>query len=108
MFKKFVQKLIIYFIFKILDRLIPSIPQRVNYILWIEDIIDQYFDHKSKEEKKINLIDCGTGASCVFPLISTRLNDNWFFLATEIDDLSLEIAKRNCESNNLDNRIKGN
>lgn len=85
------------------DRLIPAIPQRLNYILWLEDILNNCFD----DLKQLNLIDCGTGASCVFPLISVKMNKNWHFLATELDDYSLEIAKKNCEANQLSNQIKG-
>ena len=85
------------------NRLIPSIPQRVNYVLWLEDIVRSCFDRS----ERIDLIDCGTGASCVFPLIAVRMNPNWNFVATELDDYSLECAKQNCESNQLADRIKG-
>lgn len=63
-----------------LNRLIPSIPQRLNYLLWLEDIIDGCFTNL----ESVNLIDIGTGASCVFPLVGCKLKDNWYFLATEI------------------------
>lgn len=86
-----------------LDRLIPSIPQRVNYVLWLEDLVRACFDSASK----VNLIDCGTGASCVFPMISVRMNRNWSFVATELDDYSLECARQNCKSNQLESQIKG-
>lgn len=90
-----------------LDRLIPSIPQRLNYILWLEDIIEKCIDDDEFKAGRLDLIDLGTGASCVFPLVSARTNDDWHFLATELDDYSLVCARQNCESNNLSNRITG-
>ena len=87
-----------------LDRLIPSIPQRLNYILWLDDILNNC---NFNSLKRVNLIDCGTGASCVFPLVSIQINKNWHFLATELDDYSLEYAKQNCDLNQLSSQIKG-
>ena len=52
----------------------------------------------------------GCGASCIYPLLGAKLN-NWSFLASESDDLSLTFAKKNIEVNNLSSKItlkKGN
>ncbi|KAI0223053.1 RNA N6-adenosine-methyltransferase mettl16 [Lamellibrachia satsuma] len=43
-----------------LNRLIPTVPLRLNYILWIEDLLAQRRDG-------VKGIDIGTGASCVYP-----------------------------------------
>lgn len=63
-----------------LNRLIPSVPQRLNYILWLEDVILKCFE--SLENAK--LIDIGTGATCIFPLLSVKMNKSWSFVATEL------------------------
>ncbi|XP_057294757.1 RNA N6-adenosine-methyltransferase mettl16-like isoform X2 [Hydractinia symbiolongicarpus] len=77
-----------------LDRLIPTIPLRLNYIHWIEDLVE----YERNENKKIFGFDIGCGASCVYPLLCSKMN-HWKFLATEIDDLSAECAVKNVKSN---------
>ncbi|NWX87732.1 MET16 methyltransferase, partial [Nothoprocta pentlandii] len=47
----------------------------------------------------------GTGASCIYPLLGATLN-GWYFLATEVDDMCFNYAKKNVEQNNLSDLIK--
>ncbi|CAJ0962476.1 unnamed protein product [Ranitomeya imitator] len=49
----------------------------------------------------------GTGASCIYPLLGTTLN-GWYFLATEVDDICYNYAKKNVEQNHLAELIKVN
>ncbi|XP_053376165.1 RNA N6-adenosine-methyltransferase mettl16-like [Mercenaria mercenaria] len=79
-----------------LDRLIPTVPQRVNYILWLEDIIGK--------ENGAKGIDIGTGSSCIYPLLGCRLNQ-WQFLASEIDDQNMYFANKNVASNKMEDKI---
>ncbi len=48
----------------------------------------------------------GTGASCIYPLLGTRLN-GWSFLATDIDQDSVAIATENVARNGLTHKVKG-
>lgn len=48
----------------------------------------------------------GTGASSIYPLLGTTLN-GWRFLATEIDDTSVQYALDNVSRNNLQDKING-
>nr|CAG4643884.1 EOG090X04JL [Lepidurus arcticus] len=80
------------------NRLVPTLPLRLNYILWIEDLL-------SPKTESINGIDIGTGASCVYPLLAGRKH-GWKMLAIEKDDLNCEYAKKNVEANNLGNLIQ--
>lgn len=48
----------------------------------------------------------GTGASCIYPLLGATMN-GWFFLATEVDDICFNYAKKNVEQNHLAELIKG-
>lgn len=84
-----------------LDKLIPTVPLRLNYILWIEDLLII-----SQNEQETTGIDIGTGASCVYPLMAAK-KYSWKMIATEIDNVSLEYAKNNVERNNLQDIIKG-
>ena len=48
----------------------------------------------------------GTGASCVYPLLGTRIN-GWKFCASEVDDVSYRYACDNIKRNNLEENIHG-
>lgn len=48
----------------------------------------------------------GTGGSCVYPLLSARMN-KWRFLATELDDTNFTCAVKNVERNQMTNLIQG-
>lgn len=48
----------------------------------------------------------GTGASCIYPLLGATMN-GWYFLATEVDDICFDYAKKNVEQNNLSDLVKG-
>lgn len=83
-----------------LNKLIPTIPLRLNYILWMEDLLSLTHCPES-----IKGIDIGTGASCIYPLLAAKKN-NWKMVATEVDNCSVVCARRNIEANNLDTLIK--
>lgn len=85
-----------------LERLIPTVPLRLNYIHWVEDLIG----HQDADKRVLRRgIDIGTGASCIYPLLGSTLN-GWYFLATEVDDMCFNYAKKNVEQNNLSDLIK--
>ncbi|XP_038549975.1 RNA N6-adenosine-methyltransferase mettl16 [Micropterus salmoides] len=81
-----------------LERLIPTVPLRLNYIHWVEDLIDG-------QKQPRRGIDIGTGASCIYPLLGATMN-GWYFLATEVDDICFDYATKNVEQNNLSELIK--
>ncbi|KAJ8266745.1 hypothetical protein GJAV_G00134220 [Gymnothorax javanicus] len=83
-----------------LERLIPTVPLRLNYIHWVEDLIGGPGDGATRRG-----IDIGTGASCIYPLLGATMN-GWFFLATEVDDICYNYAKKNVENNGLSDLIK--
>ncbi|KAK5929308.1 hypothetical protein CgunFtcFv8_010548 [Champsocephalus gunnari] len=83
-----------------LERLIPTVPLRLNYIHWVEDLIDG-------QKQPRRGIDIGTGASCIYPLLGATMN-GWYFLATEVDDICFDYAMKNVEQNSLSDLIKGN
>lgn len=81
------------------DRLVPTLPLRLNYVHWIEDIT------KGWNKQELNAIDIGTGACCVYPILATSANP-WCFLATEADEVNFSYAVKNMEQNKLTNKIK--
>ncbi len=78
--------------------MIPRIPQRLNYVLWIEDLL--------KQPVVASGIDIGCGSSCIFSLLICGLNKQWKMLASDISDENLSFAKCNLNKNNLESRIK--
>lgn len=88
------------------NRLIPAIPQRLNYILWIEDLVNDLIDiNYETGTSTVTGIDIGTGASCVFPLLICRKNPSWHMVAFESDSFSTQIALANLTMNQLTQRV---
>ncbi|XP_048359756.1 RNA N6-adenosine-methyltransferase METTL16 [Sphaerodactylus townsendi] len=86
-----------------LERLIPTVPLRLNYIHWVEDLMAM--QDSAGKGSVVWGIDIGTGASCIYPLLGATLN-GWHFIATEVDDVCFSYAKKNVEQNNLSDLIK--
>uniref|UniRef100_A0A8D8YNT6 Methyltransferase-like protein 16 n=1 Tax=Cacopsylla melanoneura TaxID=428564 RepID=A0A8D8YNT6_9HEMI len=79
--------------------LVPTLPLRLNYILWIEDLLQA-----NQFEGPVHGIDIGSGASCVYPLLACHTN-SWSMLALECDPVSVDYARRNVQQNNLQELI---
>lgn len=80
-----------------LDRLCPTIPQKLNYIHWVEDLVAL----RRGDGGGARGIDVGTGASCIYPLLGTAMHANWSFVATEVDERSRASAIANVARNKL-------
>ncbi|MEP3838486.1 MAG: 23S rRNA (adenine(1618)-N(6))-methyltransferase RlmF [Algibacter sp.] len=80
--------------------LCPPIPGRVDYIHHISDLL------KSSEiTGNIKVLDIGTGASCIYPILG-HAEYNWSFVATDIDKDSLKHAQNIITKNKLDHGIE--
>jgi len=79
------------------ENLCPPIPGRLDYILHLSDLLSS--------EEKIYILDIGTGATCIYPLLGVAEN-NWNFTAVDIDLDSLDSAQDIIDDNNLDANIK--
>ncbi|KAI6652199.1 Methyltransferase-like protein 16 [Oopsacas minuta] len=86
------------------EHLVPTIPLRLNYLHWIEDLLSEDEGEVPKGPEVIGL-DIGVGASCIYPLLGVRMN-NWRFYGTEIATTSLQIAEKIILNNNLEDNIK--
>ncbi|CAL4111504.1 unnamed protein product, partial [Meganyctiphanes norvegica] len=83
-------------------RLVPTLPLRLNYLLWVEDLLALV--KKNEALESICGMDIGTGSACVYPLLGTK-QCNWSFLATETDDLNYDSAAKNIQENGLQDQI---
>jgi 23S rRNA (adenine1618-N6)-methyltransferase len=79
------------------DNLCPPIPSRVDYIHYLAELIPQ-------NNNKITVLDIGTGATCIYPLLGNAIY-KWNFIATDIDENSIVNAKKIIKQNNLENKI---
>lgn len=77
--------------------LCPPIPGRADYIHSAADLFDQ--------KKSLKVLDIGTGANCIYPLIGHSEYD-WQFVGTDVDPLSLQNAEKIIQKNNLSVVIK--
>ncbi|KIW63218.1 hypothetical protein PV04_10082 [Phialophora macrospora] len=91
------------------DRLCPPVPNRFNYILFIQRLLDDTspdFHEGYDPERHLLGLDIGTGSSAIYPLLACAQRPGWRFLCTEIDDKNCQYALRNIAANNLGSRIR--
>ncbi|MFB9055637.1 23S rRNA (adenine(1618)-N(6))-methyltransferase RlmF [Mariniflexile ostreae] len=79
--------------------LCPPIPGRVEYIHYIADLLKS-----SKIEENISVLDIGTGASCIYPLLGHAVY-HWSFVGTDINNGSLKQAQNIINKNLLQDVI---
>ncbi|MFK7782145.1 23S rRNA (adenine(1618)-N(6))-methyltransferase RlmF [Psychroserpens sp.] len=82
------------------ENLCPPIPGRVEYIHLLNDVLET-----SGLKKNIKILDIGTGATCIYPLLGHAVH-NWDFIASEIDKNALENAKLIVNKNALNKHIE--
>ena len=80
------------------ENLCPPIPSRADYIHYLSDLI-------SSKNKKITVLDIGTGATCIYPLLGQALF-KWEFIGTDIDNNSIKNATQIVAKNQLQKEIK--
>lgn len=79
--------------------LCPPIPGRADYIHYAADLLaDQNGNIPSG--RNIRVLDIGTGANCIYPLIGHQ-EYGWTFVGSEIDQLAIRSAKNIIEANGL-------
>jgi 23S rRNA (adenine1618-N6)-methyltransferase len=86
--------------------LCPPIPGRADYIHHVADLLAQNNFGKNSTGNKINCLDIGTGASCIYPIIGATEYD-WNFIGSDISQESIESANAIIDSNpSIKNNIK--
>lgn len=73
--------------------LCPPIPGRADYIHYAAELISSL-----PKNKKIKVLDIGTGANCVYPLIGAH-QYGWSFVGSDIDPVSLASAQKILDAN---------
>jgi len=89
--------------------LCPPIPGRADYIHYIADLLstcNQTMEGKVPTGKQVKVLDIGTGANCIYPIIGSQ-SYGWQFVGSDIDPVSIDVARVIVQSNkNLAGRIK--
>ena len=74
------------------QNLVPPVPGRADYIHYLADLLNVDDSHK------INILDIGTGASLIYPLIGSSVY-NWNFIATDSEPKSIKVAQKIIDEN---------
>ncbi|MFT6984420.1 MAG: 23S rRNA (adenine1618-N6)-methyltransferase [Psychromonas sp.] len=78
--------------------LCPPIPGRADYIHYLADLLAQSGNGEVPTGKQVKVLDIGTGANCIYPIIGSQ-SYGWSFVATDIDPVSIKIADLIVKSN---------
>jgi 23S rRNA (adenine1618-N6)-methyltransferase len=86
--------------------LCPPVPGRADYIHYMADVLAGENGGAAPTGKGVKVLDVGTGANCVYPIIGNR-SYGWSFVGTDIDPLAIKTARAIVEANpSLRNRVK--
>jgi 23S rRNA (adenine1618-N6)-methyltransferase len=66
--------------------LCPAVPGRLDYLLHVNELLGDF------EGRRVQMIDIGTGASLIYPLLGTAAF-NWECIGTEVDKEAISYAK---------------
>ncbi|XP_034903320.1 uncharacterized protein [Populus alba] len=76
-----------------------TVPNRSNYIHWIEDLLSSDIIPKNNNNGDIvRGFDVGTGANCIYPLLGASLL-GWTFVGSDVTDVAVEWAEKNVKCN---------
>ncbi|XP_030555453.1 U6 small nuclear RNA (adenine-(43)-N(6))-methyltransferase [Drosophila novamexicana] len=79
--------------------LVPTLALRLNYILWLEDLLAPL------KLDAVRGIDIGCGSSCIYSLLAAKKNQ-WHMLALESKQTNIEYARENVKRNNLEQLVE--
>ncbi|KAG9442602.1 hypothetical protein H6P81_018456 [Aristolochia fimbriata] len=80
-------------------QLCPAVPNRSNYIHWIEDLLSSEIVPKFDScDDNMRGFDIGTGANCIYPLLGASLL-GWRFVGSDVTDIAIEWARKNVDCN---------
>jgi len=77
--------------------LCPAIPGRADYLLYINDVLENAYDEKPSQIKGL---DIGVGANCIYPILGTLLF-KWHMVGADIDAKAVEAAQQNVETTEI-------
>ncbi len=73
--------------------LCPPIPSRADCLHYVADLLAEGIPADLPRGPKVAVLDIGTGANCVYPLIGASVY-GWSFVGTDIDPMAVDWAKQ--------------
>ncbi|WP_433736984.1 23S rRNA (adenine(1618)-N(6))-methyltransferase RlmF [Pseudomonas putida] len=87
------------------DYLCPPVPGRADYVHFLADLLAAGNDGTIPRGASVKVLDIGTGANCIYPLIG-HSDYRWHFLGSDIDTTAIAAAKAIIQSNGLNKAIQ--
>jgi 23S rRNA (adenine1618-N6)-methyltransferase len=78
--------------------LCPPIPGRADYIHYLADLLAENNGGKAPVGNKVKMLDIGTGATVIYPLIGNSAS-GWQFVGADIDADAINSARNNISLN---------
>jgi 23S rRNA A1618 N6-methylase RlmF len=83
--------------------LCPPLPNRINYLCWMSDLIDATVDLSCRGEtavntKSVRVLDIGIGPVGIYPLLGHSLF-GWSFVGSDVDTDAVQHCQRNIDTN---------
>lgn len=72
--------------------LCPPVPGRVDYLHYLADLLAKDNDGRTPVGKRVSVLDIGTGANCIYPILGSA-EYGWKFIASDIASDALQVAK---------------
>lgn len=86
--------------------LCPPVPGRADYIHYAADLLAESYGGKIPTGTAVRVLDIGTGANCIYPLIGNH-EYGWRFVGSDIDAEAYQTARHIIKSNaNLEDEIE--
>lgn len=86
------------------DYLCPPIPGRADYLHFLADLLAEHNAGVIPRGAAVRVLDIGTGANCVYPLIGHG-DYRWHFLGSDIDKTAIAAAQAIVQANGLGKSI---
>jgi 23S rRNA (adenine1618-N6)-methyltransferase len=84
--------------------LCPPIPGRADYLHFLADLLAAGNGGVVPRGNAVRVLDVGTGANCIYPLIGQR-EYGWRFVGSDIDAVAIANAQRIVDANGLGDAI---
>lgn len=78
--------------------LCPPIPGRADAIHYLADLLGAEHNGAVPTGKGVNVLDVGTGANCIYPIIGSQ-SYGWRFTGIDIDPVAIKTARAIVEAN---------
>jgi len=85
--------------------LCPPIPGRADYLHYIADLLAKHNGGVVPQGRAVQVLDIGTGANLIYPLIGNR-EYGWNFVGADIDAVALKNAQHIIDANTLSDTIE--